>query len=72
MIGRRVRWRSFVGLVGGGGSGGAGVGLGLAAAGERIRRVTRSSFVNTDGSVEIGAGFNQCPDLTVNVSPEPR
>jgi hypothetical protein len=27
------------------------------------------SFAHTDGAVEVGAGFNQCPDLTLNASP---
>jgi hypothetical protein len=27
------------------------------------------SFAHTDGGVEIGAGFNQCPEVTFNVSP---
>ena len=31
--------------------------------------MSRSRSRNTDGSVEVGAGFNQCPDLTLNVSP---
>jgi hypothetical protein len=68
MIGRRVRgsrllvWWVGVGLVV--------PGLGLAGCGRRTYPARDPvTFVKTDGSVEVGAGFNQCPDLTINVSP---
>src|SRR4051812_22147226 len=43
--------------------GGAGWGPGRYPAREPV------SFAHTDGGVEIGAGFNQCPEVTFNVSP---
>ncbi len=68
MIGRRARGSRL--LVWGIGVGLVVPAMGLAGCGRRTYPAHDSvTFVKTDGSVEVGAAFNQCPDLTINVSP---